>query len=111
LAREIHSRAGKTRVGNSTPDRAWYVLQGTLALMVPKSLDVLGPLHGYGIARRIEQISGHHRAILCGERLPGRQGGKTKRDCGRKSKNISLCKLPRMPGPVYRRSKRGVRLC
>src|SRR5215813_5048820 len=34
------------------------VLQGTLALMVLKTLEVLGPLHGYGIARRIEQISG-----------------------------------------------------
>lgn len=34
------------------------VLQGTLALMVLKTLDILGPLHGYGIARRIEQISG-----------------------------------------------------
>jgi len=34
------------------------VLQGTLALMILRTLDVLGPLHGYGIARRIEQISG-----------------------------------------------------
>src|SRR6202000_1936709 len=34
------------------------VPQGTLALMVLKTLDVLGPLHGYGIARRVEQISG-----------------------------------------------------
>ena len=34
------------------------VPQGTLALMVLKTLDVLAPLHGYGIARRIEQISG-----------------------------------------------------
>jgi PadR family transcriptional regulator, regulatory protein PadR len=34
------------------------VQQGTLALMVLKTLDVLGTLHGYGIARRIEQISG-----------------------------------------------------
>lgn len=33
------------------------VPQGTLALMVLKTLKVLGPLHGYGIARRIEQIS------------------------------------------------------
>jgi PadR family transcriptional regulator, regulatory protein PadR len=33
------------------------VKQGTLALMVLKTLDVLGPLHGWGIARRIEQIS------------------------------------------------------
>jgi PadR family transcriptional regulator len=34
------------------------VLQGTLDLMVVKTLHALGPLHGYGIARRIEQISG-----------------------------------------------------
>src|SRR4029079_7983540 len=34
------------------------VLQGTLALMILKTLDTLGPLHGYGIARRIEQVSG-----------------------------------------------------
>jgi PadR family transcriptional regulator, regulatory protein PadR len=33
------------------------VLQGTLDLMVLKSLDALGPLHGYGIARRLEQLS------------------------------------------------------
>ena len=33
------------------------VLQGTLDLMVLKTLDTLGPLHGYGIARRIEQVS------------------------------------------------------
>ena len=35
------------------------VLPGTLNLMVLKTLDALGPLHGYGIARRIEQTSGH----------------------------------------------------
>jgi len=34
------------------------VHQGTLALMVLKTLEILGPLHGFGIARRIEQISG-----------------------------------------------------
>src|SRR5579863_4073033 len=33
------------------------VLQGTLVLLVLRTLEVLGPLHGYGIARRIEQIS------------------------------------------------------
>ncbi len=33
------------------------ILQGTLDLMVLKTLSVMGPLHGYGIARRIEQIS------------------------------------------------------
>jgi PadR family transcriptional regulator PadR len=34
------------------------VLQGTLALMLLKTLEAMGPLHGYGIARRIEQMSG-----------------------------------------------------
>lgn len=34
------------------------ILQGTLDLMVLQALDAMGPLHGYGIARRIEQISG-----------------------------------------------------
>lgn len=38
------------------PDKA-DVLQGTLTLLVLRTLDALGPLHGYGIARRIEQIS------------------------------------------------------
>lgn len=33
------------------------VLQGTLDLMILKALDALGPLHGYGIARRLEQLS------------------------------------------------------
>src|SRR4029434_4829231 len=33
------------------------VLQGTLILLVLRTLETLGPLHGYGIARRIEQIS------------------------------------------------------
>jgi PadR family transcriptional regulator PadR len=33
------------------------VLQGTLDLMVLKTLETMGPLHGYGIARRIEQVS------------------------------------------------------
>src|SRR5437867_13365234 len=40
----------------TTKDRS-EVLQGTLDLMVLKTLDALGPLHGYGIARRIEQVS------------------------------------------------------
>ena len=33
------------------------ILQGTLDLMVLKTLDAIGPMHGYGIARRIEQLS------------------------------------------------------
>ena len=46
------------------------VLQGTLALMVLKTLDVLGPQHGYGIARRIEQISGDLLALNQGTLYP-----------------------------------------
>ena len=38
-------------------DRKPGILQGTLDLMVLKTLDAMGPLHGYGIARRLEQIS------------------------------------------------------
>jgi PadR family transcriptional regulator, regulatory protein PadR len=47
-----------TDMGRSRMKQKKDVQQGTLALMVLKTLDVLGPLHGYGIARRIEQISG-----------------------------------------------------
>jgi PadR family transcriptional regulator PadR len=46
------------------------VLQGTLALMVLKTLDVLGTLHGYGIARRIEQISGDILSVNQGTLYP-----------------------------------------
>ena len=46
------------------------VLQGTLALMVLKTLDVLGQQHGYGIARRIEQISGDVLAVNQGTLYP-----------------------------------------
>ncbi len=46
------------------------VQQGTLALMVLKTLDVLGTLHGYGIARRIEQISGDLLAVNQGTLYP-----------------------------------------
>ncbi len=46
------------------------VWQGTLALMVLKTLDLLGPLHGYGIARRIEQISGDLLAVNQGTLYP-----------------------------------------
>lgn len=46
------------------------VLQGTLALMVLKTLDVLEPLHGYGIARRIEQISGDLLTVNQGTLYP-----------------------------------------
>ena len=46
------------------------VQQGSLALMVLKTLDVLGPQHGYGLARRIEQISGDVLAVNQGTLYP-----------------------------------------
>jgi PadR family transcriptional regulator PadR len=46
------------------------VWQGTLAIMVLKTLDALGPIHGYGIARRIEQISGDLLSVNHGTLYP-----------------------------------------
>ena len=46
------------------------VWQGTLALMVLKTLEMLGPLHGYGIARRIEQTSGDLLSVNYGTLYP-----------------------------------------
>ena len=46
------------------------VPQGTLALMVLKTLATIGPLHGYGIARRIERTSGHHLSVNYGTIYP-----------------------------------------
>ena len=46
------------------------VWQGTLALMVLKTLEVMGPLHGYGIARRVEQTSGDRLTLNYGTLYP-----------------------------------------
>ncbi|HUB51435.1 MAG TPA: PadR family transcriptional regulator [Terracidiphilus sp.] len=46
------------------------VLQGTLDLMVLKTLESMGPLHGYGIARRIEQVSGNSLSMNQGTIYP-----------------------------------------
>jgi transcriptional regulator len=62
----IHVGNQKEVLMKQKPD----VLQGTLALMVLKTLDVLGTLHGYGIARRIEQISGDLLAVNQGTLYP-----------------------------------------
>jgi PadR family transcriptional regulator PadR len=51
---------------SDTPD----VWRGTLAIMVLKTLEALGPLHGYGIARRIEQTSGDLLSINYGTLYP-----------------------------------------
>ena len=46
------------------------VWQGTLALMVLKTLETLGPLHGYGIGRRIAQTSANHLSVNYGTLYP-----------------------------------------
>jgi PadR family transcriptional regulator, regulatory protein PadR len=72
-----HRKCGIFPVGNQNgqPKRERVkqkmdVMQGTLALMILKTLDVLGPLHGYGIARRIEQISQGVLAVNQGTLYP-----------------------------------------
>jgi transcriptional regulator len=54
----------------ATGDERTDVLQGTLALMVLRTLRTLGPQHGYGIARRIEQVSGDAIALNQGTLYP-----------------------------------------
>jgi PadR family transcriptional regulator len=49
------------------PSDVW---QGTLALMVLKTLDTMGAMHGYGIARRIEQTSGDRLSVNYGTLYP-----------------------------------------
>ena len=46
------------------------VKQGTLALMILRTLDVLGPLHGYGVARRIEETSANRLTLNYGTLYP-----------------------------------------
>ena len=46
------------------------VWQGTLALMILKTLEAMGPLHGYGVARRIEQTSGDRITLNYGTLYP-----------------------------------------
>lgn len=56
-------------MGDKTGDKT-EVWQGTLALMVLKTLESMGPQHGYGIARRIEQISGGQLSVNYGTLYP-----------------------------------------
>ncbi len=52
------------------PESKSDVLQGTLDLMVLKTLESMGPLHGYGVARRIEQVSGNTVSLNQGTIYP-----------------------------------------
>jgi PadR family transcriptional regulator PadR len=75
------------------------VWQGTLALMVLKTIEMMGPMHGYGIARRIEQTSGNLLTLNYGTLYPAllklEQEGAVKAEWGvsennRKAKFYSL---------------------
>jgi transcriptional regulator len=52
------------------PRKTTDIPQGTLLVMVLKTLDLLGPLHGYGLAKRIEQISGDRLTLNTGTLYP-----------------------------------------
>jgi PadR family transcriptional regulator, regulatory protein PadR len=80
------------------------VWQGTLALMVLKTIEAMGPLHGYGIARRIEQTSGDLLSVNYGTLYPAllklEQGGYISSAWGvsennRKAKYYSLTRAGR----------------
>jgi transcriptional regulator len=68
LPYEHFERYGRP-IGEHMADRT-DVWQGTLALMILKTLEAMGPLHGYGVARRIEQTSGDRLAINYGTLYP-----------------------------------------
>jgi transcriptional regulator len=67
------------------------VQQGTLALMILRTLDVLGPLHGYGIARRIEETSKNRLVLNYGTLYPAllklEQEGSVKAEWGQSDNN------------------------
>jgi transcriptional regulator len=67
------------------------VKQGTLSLMILKTLDVLGPLHGYGVARRIEETSKNRLSLNYGTLYPAllklEQEGLIKAEWGQSDNN------------------------
>ena len=69
----------------------YEVQPGTLALMILKTVDVLGPLHGYGIARRIEETSQHRLQLNYGTLYPAlvklEQEGYVKAEWGQSENN------------------------
>ena len=80
------------------------IWQGTLALMVLKTIEMMGPMHGYGIARRIEQTSGNLLTLNYGTLYPAllklEQEGAVKSEWGvsennRKAKFYALTKAGR----------------
>src|SRR6478672_3741021 len=70
LASFICATAGSSTTRENTMGNKQDVWQGTLALMILKTLETLGPQHGYGIARRIEQTSGNLLLVNYGTLYP-----------------------------------------
>ena len=86
------------------PDAKSDVLQGTLDLMILKTVESMGPLHGYGIARRIEQVSSDSLSLNQGTiypallRLEQRKWIKSEwgtSDTGRRARFYSLTRIGR----------------
>ena len=88
------------------------VWQGTLALMILRTLQTLGPLHGYGIARRIEQTSGGRLSLNYGTVYPAllklEQEGAIASEWGA-SENNRKAKFYRLTAPGRRRIDREAR--
>src|SRR5580765_5939648 len=66
----LHSHTSCALLVTHMADRKADVWQGTLALMVLKTLETMGAMHGYGIARRIEQTSANHLSVNYGTIYP-----------------------------------------
>jgi hypothetical protein len=81
------------------------VLQGTLDLMVLKTLEAMGPLHGYGIARRIEQVSGNGLSMNQGTIYPAllrlQQRGWIKAEWGTHRRNHGALSCALQLGAAY----------
>ena len=88
------------------------VWQGTLALMVMRTIQTMGPLHGYGIARRIEQMSGHLLSVNYGTIYPAllklEQEGSIASEWG-VSENNRRAKFYRLTGAGRRRLEKDAR--
>src|SRR6059036_2183211 len=88
------------------------VWQGTLALMVLKTLETIGPLHGYGIARRIEQTSGDLLSVNYGTLYPAllklEQEGYIASEWG-VSDNNRKAKFYKLPPPGARQLEKAAR--
>jgi transcriptional regulator len=95
---------GQSTGREDVPESKSDVLQGTLDLMVLKTLESMGPLHGYGIARRIEQVSANNLSLNQGTIYPALLRLEQRRwvkgewgisETGRRAKFYSLTRLGR----------------